>query len=948
MTPERYQQIGKLLEAALELEPERRASFLDEACAGDPELRREVESLIVSDEQAGSFIAGGALEMAAGLMEQLPVSRKLGHYEILSLLGAGGMGEVYLAEDTKLDRKVAIKFLASDSTGDSQANKRLIREARAAARLDHPNICAIHEVGDIDDRAFIVMQYLEGDTLAARAARKPMELRESLDVAVAVADAIAEAHSRGIIHRDIKPQNIMLTTRGQAKVMDFGLAKVITQKSFVESEAKTESLLTEQGMIIGTVPYMSPEQVNGQPVDTRSDIFSFGAVLYEMVNGRPAFGGSSAMATLAAVLHKEPEALPATVPTELAKTIMRCLRKDPSQRYQSMEEVKAALEELRAVSQSPRQMSTPFRDRMNWIAWAAMLLVIVLLALFAWRPWRIGPGPIVATALTTLPGVERSPSFNPDGSQVAFAWADPRQNNQDIYVQLIGQGSPLRRTTDTREDYNPVWSPDGKWIAFFRSRPTAPTGRRSRELLLIPPLSGTERKLTDIQSQDFFPVAAYLAWSADSQSLVVTDSPGDGQPDALFVVSLETGAKTQLTYPQPPVIADTSPAISVDGRSLVFLRRTTWAAGELQLLSIGEGLIASGEPKRLTTPALRADFPAWMPDGNEIIFSAKGSLWRLAVPGENTPTRIPYVGEDGLMPAVSHPQPGRPARLVYVHSFADTNICRIETSALGAPSLSTPVVAISSTKHEYHCAFSPDGRRVAFTSTRSGDAEIWVSDPDGSNEIQLTFLRAQDSNCARWSPDGQFIAFSSNGEGEFDIYLVPAAGGKPRRLTSHPAIDLASGFSRDGNWIYFNSMRSGDYRVWKMPASGEDSDAVQVTSNQGTQIFEAPDGNLYYLTSSTESPLWRLTTIGAEPVKVLDGIVWFNFCLAGKGAYYIDRLERETRLQYLNLATGKSTIVAGNLGDVSAGLTATPDGKTVLYTRVDSLADDLMVVESFR
>src|SRR6185295_981472 len=206
-------------------------------------------------------------------------------------------------------------------------------------------------------------------------------------------------------------------------------------------------------------------------------------------------------------------------------------------------------------------------------AWAAMLLVVVLAGLYAWRQWRTGPAPFEAIALTTLPGVERSPSLNPDGSQVAFAWSDPRQNNQDIYVQLIGQGSPLRRTTDPREDYNPVWSPDGKWIAFIRSQPTAPTGRRSRELLLIPPLSGTERKLTDIQSQDFFPVAAYLAWSADSQSLVVTDSPGEGQPDALFVVSLETGAKTQLTYPRPPVIADTSPAVSADGHSLVFLRR---------------------------------------------------------------------------------------------------------------------------------------------------------------------------------------------------------------------------------------------------------------------------------------------------------------------------------------------------------------------------------------
>jgi Tol biopolymer transport system component len=258
-------------------------------------------------------------------------------------------------------------------------------------------------------------------------------------------------------------------------------------------------------------------------------------------------------------------------------------------------------------------------------------------------------------------------------------------------------------------------------------------------------------------------------------------------------------------------------------------------------------------------------------------------------------------------------------------------------------------MAISSTKHEYHCALSPDGRRVAFTSTRSGDAEIWVSDPDGSNEIQLTSMRAQDTNCARWSPDGQFIEFSSNGEGEFDVYIVPAAGGKPRRLTSHPAMDLAAGFSRDGNWIYFNSLRTGDYRVFRIPVAGGEDEAVLVTPNNGTQTFEAPDsGSIYYLTSAVESPLWQLPISGGDPVKILDRVLWFNFWLFGKGAYYIDQRDGERRLQYLNLVTGKSTIIAGNLGDVSAGLTATPDGKTILFTRLDAFAEDLMLVENFR
>jgi len=224
---------------------------------------------------------------------------------------------------------------------------------------------------------------------------------------------------------------------------------------------------------------------------------------------------------------------------------------------------------------------------------------------------------------------------------------------------------------------------------------------------------------------------------------------------------------------------------------------------------------------------------------------------------------------------------------------------------------------------------------------------MWVSDPDGSNAAKLTSMGAQETNCPAWSPDGQIIAFSSNPEGEFEIYTVPAAGGKPRRLTQHPAIDLCPNYSQDGKWIYFSSMRSGDYRVWKMPADG--GDAFQVTHDQGgAGAVEAPDGNIYYNTVSTVGSVWRRPVSGGQPVKVLDGVLWFNWYPIPIGIYYIDRLGGETRLQFLNFATGRHTTVARNLGEVSAGLTATRDGKTILFTRMDSSADDLMLVENFR
>src|SRR5438132_1522725 len=292
----------------------------------------------------------------------------ISHYHILSRIGAGGMGEVYLAQDTKLDRKVAIKFLPQDSIADEQARKRLVREARAAARLDHPNICAIHEVGEEDGSTFIVMQYVEGETLASRIDRKPLESKESLDIATQIADALAEAHAHNIIHRDIKPQNIMITSRGQVKVLDFGLAKVVRERSLAESKAETESLLTEAGIILGTVPYMSPEQVRGEVLDARSDIFSLGAVLYELVTGTQPFAAANAASTISTILTREPPPLARysrEVPAELERIVGKALRKDREQRYQTAKDLLIDLKSLRRQLEFEAAPGRPVQPAMS-------------------------------------------------------------------------------------------------------------------------------------------------------------------------------------------------------------------------------------------------------------------------------------------------------------------------------------------------------------------------------------------------------------------------------------------------------------------------------------------------------------------------------------------------------------------------------------------------------
>jgi hypothetical protein len=459
---------------------------------------------------------------------------------------------------------------------------------------------------------------------------------------------------------------------------------------------------TEEGTIVGTASYMSPEQAEGKKVDARSDIFSFGSMLYEMVTGKRAFPGENRISILSAVLNQEPapigEAARDPVAPELENIIERCLRKDPQRRIQHLDDVKLALEELKQKTASGKQAQPP--SARTWSrrrgVWAALLAVPLVAGFFAWRAWRQGPEgapsrePLRALPLTTLPGVHSYPSFSPDGDHVAFTWAGPKQDTANIYIQQIGAGSPLRLTTDPGNDYSPRWSPDGRWIAFLRGE------RAKSELRLIPPLGGPERKLAEVRPQlPHIPVS--LAWCPDSQCVVVTDTTGDEKPDALFVISLETGEKRQLTHP-PPGAADSSPAVSSDGSWLVFRRDFAPYTGNLYRLPLGrgpasgasaapDGLAAAGEPRELTTTALNAGNPAWMPDGKEILFSAKGGLWRLVVGGEkreSTPARLPFVGEDGIMPVVSLPQPGRPPRLVYARSFSDTNIWRVETSAAGA------------------------------------------------------------------------------------------------------------------------------------------------------------------------------------------------------------------------------------------------------------------------
>jgi eukaryotic-like serine/threonine-protein kinase len=438
MTPERWQQVKEMLYAALERTSEQRAAFLDAACQGDHALRGEVEALLASYQRAGSFFETPIIEVAAGLMADEPVGtlagRSLSHFRVLSLLGAGGMGEVYLAEDTLLARKVALKLLPAHFTIDGVRIRRFQQEARAASSLNHPNIVIVHEIGEVNGSHFIATEFIEGETLRDRLKRGSLKVSEALDMAAQVAAALAAAHGAGIVHRDIKPENVMARPDGLVKVLDFGLAKLTerpasTREVEGDSQAPTMARLsTEPGIVMGTVNYMSPEQARGLKLDHRTDLFSLGVMLYEMVAGRRPFEGETTSDVLAAILTKEPEPLEergSEIGPELAQAVIRCLAKEREERFQTTGELIAALKAATRRSEQPtlgeawqsshsgatrHQLRALISSRPIWVASALVALMIAAVAYWKLLPKAATDSPIRSLAVLPLENLSGDPA----------------------------------------------------------------------------------------------------------------------------------------------------------------------------------------------------------------------------------------------------------------------------------------------------------------------------------------------------------------------------------------------------------------------------------------------------------------------------------------------------------------------------------------------------------
>jgi Tol biopolymer transport system component/DNA-binding winged helix-turn-helix (wHTH) protein len=608
----------------------------------------------------------------------------------------------------------------------------------------------------------------------------------------------------------------------------------------------------------------------------------------------------------------------------------------------------------------PAPTLVPKKRKLAWVSVAAFALLMALgIGVRSWRMNRSGTPvdtPAPAVPLTSYPGFQGFPTFSPEGARVAFAWDEPGKHPSNIYVKLLSAQEPVRLTSSDNGDIAPAWSPDGRFIAFLRAY-----GPLNSALMIIPAVGGPERELKRLHFDSTQSLAhwgwnapsPYIAWSPDSKWLLALDQSGPEQPARIVRISVESGDKTRL-FTSPDVSAtstrnlavaagDGGIAISPNGRNLAYVHGVDAPIGELYLVGLSGEMLPIGRPQRLNFEVSMIGGIAWNQDGRSLIVSSnrRGSpeLWRIPISPSGEPVRLNVGGDDPSDVAVS--ATGR--HLAYSHFSTDWNIWRVGLT--GAHSKQAESF-IASTRNDSRPAYSSDGTRVAFESGRSGSEEIWISNADGLQTVELTSFGKAWAGSPAWSPDGKQIAFDSNAAGNWDVYVIPSNGGKPVRLTTNSAPEIRPNWSHDGKWIYYCSSQTGVAQIWKKPAAG--GDGIQVTQNGGCQAMESADGETLYYFQDEES-FWKVPAHGGKETEIAAFPRGYGsqFTLAKTGAYFIDS-RNITTLKFLDFRSDSVKLVAKLPGPVGDGIAASPDGQWLLYGKNDSAGSQLMLVEKFQ
>lgn len=950
VTASRWQRIEHLVNAALERNPADRTAFLWQACAGDQKLYTEVQSLLACEGQEHPLFESGPWP-AAGLFlsTQLQTPRRaslldrgeslagaqVDRFRIMRCLGRGGMGEVYLAQDTALGRDVALKFLALE-TPHNEALEQVTREARAASALNHPNIVTVHEVIRYQDTPVIVMERIEGNALRSLCGT-PQPLTRLLHLGRQIAEALAAAHAHGIVHSDIKPENMFVRPDGYVKVLDFGLARPVGGTTLTSTD----------GLYGGTLRYMSPGQARGEPATPASDIFSFGLVLYELATGQHAFPSNSPFGALYAMLASEPAAAPLEhrLPAPLSALILSMLAKDPARRP-SAAEVAGKLHEA-AI---PRR--TVWRQPMSWTAALAGTLLAASAINWFLVAKRNAPefANLNISPLTSQSGWEASPTLSADGQFIAFTWAGKLDGIRQLYVERLGGTGPVQLThSQAGGNIGPiVWSPGGDRIAFERWSGSA------GDIYSIARDGGKETKILHLQSAN---PSSTIDWSPDGTQLAFSQQPAGTNRLAAYLYDFRTNAIRKLTSPPPKDWGDWDPKFSPDGSTIAFKRVTSFWTDDIYLVPT-----AGGKPRRLTADQRGIWGHAWVPDGKSLVLSCqRGStlfgLWRFPLARGLQPERITQGGIDAVTPATAR----HSRRLAWVNQLWDLNIYR--ASLAGSPA---PVRIIASTSRDEGPAYSVDGR-IAFSSDRSGSREVWLARPDGSDPVQLTHFNGPPLGRLQWSPDGGHLAFDSGLHGDSDIIMLDCDSGGMRCSEPHRLPTLtpagAPSWSADGNFIYYAVDRAGRWDVWKRPVAG--GTETQVTRKGGYTSHESLDGKWLYFTKPGMETIWRMPgpncPVAGRPADSEEPVI---------GPPYRPQPEGWTitphQIVFIDLARGENppTIRAYDIsskqirailplnevfsdrGDI--GVSVSSDSRWILYSQLDRSGSNVIVAENSR